>query len=268
LTAALVTISTINRGGTLGHIGIVVPESRYVALLTGPRLVRPVHPGAYPATASDDTKTREKEVAKHKAKIEEFDTYMAYKAWARMAIVSAMDKEWISERHNEDICYQGIQPLELLKLLQNAGGDLDDTEIMDLNTKMLESWDRVEATVTMFARADKYEHQLERHSIPKQLELHLLYAVSTYQISGQFDAAMREWHAKMPANKTFPNFRVYIQNEYTKQVKCNRLTARSAKRASQTRQWKCQSKNSWMPRLKPWLLPRWQMCFKHKTSSK
>jgi hypothetical protein len=137
-TAALVTISITNGGGRLGHIRIVVPQSRYVALLTGPRLVRPVHPGAHPATASDKTKTCEKEVAKHKAKIKEFETYMACKAWARMAIVSAMDKEWIFERHNEDIGYQGVQPLELLELLQNAGGDLDDTEITDLNTKMLE----------------------------------------------------------------------------------------------------------------------------------
>jgi hypothetical protein len=104
---------------------------------------------------------------------------------------------------------------------------LDDTEITDLNTKMLKPWDRVDAPVTMFARADKYERQLERHSIPKQPELRLSYAVSTYQISGQFDAAMREWHVKMLANKTFPNFRVDIQNKYTKQVKCNRLTARS-----------------------------------------
>jgi hypothetical protein len=92
---------------------------------------------------------------------------------------------------------------------------------------MLEPWDEVEAPVTMFARADKYERQLERHSIPKQPELHLSYAVSTYQISGQFDAAMQEWHAKMLANKTFPNFRVYIQNKYTKQVKRNRSTAGS-----------------------------------------
>jgi hypothetical protein len=38
---------------------------------------------------------------------------------------------------------------------------------------------------------------------------------------------MQEWHAKMLANKTFPNFRVYIQNEYTKQVKHNRSTAGS-----------------------------------------
>ncbi len=104
---------------------------------------------------------------------------------------------------------------------------MDDIEITDLNTKMLELWDGVEAPVTMFARADKYERQLERHSILKQPELHLLYAVSTYQISGQFDAAMREWHAKKLAGKTFPNFRVYIQNKYTKQVKHNRSTARS-----------------------------------------
>jgi hypothetical protein len=117
LTAALVTISTTNGGGMLGHTRIVVPESIYVALLMGPKLVRPVHPGAYPATASDNTKTREKEVAEHKAKIKEFETYMACKAWACLAIVSAMDEEWISKRHDEDIGYQGIQPLELLKLL-------------------------------------------------------------------------------------------------------------------------------------------------------
>jgi hypothetical protein len=100
-------------------------------------------------------------------------------------------------------------------------------EITDLNTKMLKPWDGVEAPVTMFGRADKYERQLEKHSIPKQPELRLLYTVSTYQISGQFDAAMQEWHAKTLANKTFPNFCVYIKNKYTKQVKCNRSTARS-----------------------------------------
>jgi hypothetical protein len=133
LTTALVTILTANRGGTLGHIGIVVPVSRYIVLLTGPRLMQPIHPGAYPAAASDDPKTRERQVAEHKAEIKEFETYMACKAWARLAIVSTVDDEWISKRHDEDISYQGVQPLELLKLLQNAGGDLDDTEITDLN---------------------------------------------------------------------------------------------------------------------------------------
>jgi hypothetical protein len=117
LTAALVTISTENGGGMLGHIGIVVPVLRYVVLLTGTRLVRPVHPGAYPATASDDPKTHERQVAEHKAEIAEYKTYMACEAWARQAIVGAVDKEWISKKHDEDIGYQVVKPLELLELL-------------------------------------------------------------------------------------------------------------------------------------------------------
>ena len=39
LTAALVTISTGNGGGKLGHIGIVVPESQYVVYLRAPNLI-------------------------------------------------------------------------------------------------------------------------------------------------------------------------------------------------------------------------------------
>ena len=63
---------------------------------------------------------------------------MACKAWACQAIVKAGDKEWISERHNKDIGYQAVEPLELLKLLRSAGRDLNDLETMELNTKMLE----------------------------------------------------------------------------------------------------------------------------------
>ncbi len=161
LTTALVTISTSNRGGQLGHIGIVVPETRYVVLSKGQKLNRPIHPGAYPAFASDDKKICKKEVAEHKAEIIEFETYMACKAWACQVIANAVDEEWVSEKHNKDIGYQAVEPLELLELLRDAGGDLDDLEITDFNTKMLESWDGVESPVTMFARADKYEHQLE-----------------------------------------------------------------------------------------------------------
>ena len=93
LTAALVTISTSNGGGKLGHISIVVPETRYVVLSKGQKLDRPIHLGAYPATASDDKKIRKKEVAEHKAEVIKFETYMACKAWARQAIVKAVDKE-------------------------------------------------------------------------------------------------------------------------------------------------------------------------------
>jgi hypothetical protein len=76
---------------------------------------------------------------------------MACEAWAHQAILKAVDKEWISKRHNKDIGYQAVDTLELLKLLCSAGGNLNDLEITELNTKMLEPWDRVEAPVAIFA---------------------------------------------------------------------------------------------------------------------
>ena len=117
--------------------------------------------------------------------------------------MKTVGKEWISEKHDEDIGYQAVEPLKLLEILRSAGGDLDNLKITELTNKMLEPWDGVEAPVTMFAQTDKYKHQLERNIIPKQPKLRLSYAVSTYQISGQFDAAMQEWHARLPTNKSF-----------------------------------------------------------------
>ena len=138
LTAALVTISTGNGGGKLGHIGIVVPEKRYVTLSVGHKLDRPIYPGPYPATASDGKKTREKEVSEHNAEVIEFETYMACKAWACQAIVKAVDKELISKKNDKDIGYQAVEPLKLLELLRSAGGDLDNLKITELNTKIME----------------------------------------------------------------------------------------------------------------------------------
>jgi hypothetical protein len=89
----------------------------------GPKLDRPIHPGAYPAFASDDKKIRVKEVVEHKAEIIEFETYMACEVWACQAIVKVVDKEWVSEKHDKDIGYQAVEPLELLELLRDAGRD-------------------------------------------------------------------------------------------------------------------------------------------------
>jgi len=219
LTSALVKIESENGGGKLGHIGLVIQEHRYLTLSEGIKFETPIHPGAYPVNTSDDAKTREKQVAEHKAKIIEFETYKACLTWTRQTIVNAINEEWISELKDEDLGYQLVEPIKLLTHIRDAGGDLDDMEITDLNTQMLSPWDGIESPVTMFARADKYERQLERIGIQKQPEIRLSYATATFQTSGQFDPAMREWHACTLPNKAFAKFRVFIQHKYTSQVK-------------------------------------------------
>ncbi|KAL7483462.1 hypothetical protein ACHAW6_009109 [Cyclotella cf. meneghiniana] len=131
------TIKTENGGGKLGHIGLVIPEHTYLTLSGGIKFDVPICPGTYPAGASDDAKTREKQVTEHKAEIAEFETYKACWAWTRKTIINAGNEEWISELKDEDLGYQLAEPLKLLVHLRDACGDLDDTEITDLNIQML-----------------------------------------------------------------------------------------------------------------------------------
>lgn len=76
-------------------------KTQYVVLSKGTKLNRSIHPGAYPATAS--------------VRIE---SHIAYKSWAHQAVVKVLNNEWVSEKNDEDIGYQALEPLELLELLR------------------------------------------------------------------------------------------------------------------------------------------------------
>eukprot|EP00804_Cyclotella_cryptica_P001026 CCRYP_008340-RA/>CCRYP_008340-RA protein AED:0.36 eAED:0.36 QI:0/0/0/1/0/0/2/0/286 len=191
LTAALVTIETKNAAGKLGHIGIVIPEHRYLTLSGRIKFDKPICPGAYPVGASDDAETREKQVAEHKAEINEFETYKACMAWTRQTIVILVDKEWISELKDEDLGYQLADPLNLLNHLRDAGGNLDDMEITDLNTQML---------------ARGIELKLPSQCFHRQTSS----SVNSYDLASQSNPKSG-----------------YLMREYTKQVKQNRSTAGS-----------------------------------------
>ena len=51
--------------------------------------------------------------------------------------------------------------------------------------------------------------------------------LAAFQASGEYDAAIRDWEAKPVADKTFKNFRPFIQREFTKRVKHDKTSAQS-----------------------------------------
>ena len=57
--------------------------------------------------------------------------------------------------------------------------------------------------------------------------MRLAFAITTFEASGEFEPALREWDIKATAQKTFANFRVFIQNEFAKRHKHNKSTAKS-----------------------------------------
>jgi len=102
-----------------------------------------------------------------------------------------------------------------------------DMDVTELFTNIQKPWDGIEAPAAHFARGDKFERQLLKVGQSKNPALRLAFALATFQASGEFEPALRDWEAKPTADQTFVNFRVFIQKEFGKQHKQNKTTAKS-----------------------------------------
>ena len=77
LTNAAGSVATLNGGGEHGHVGMVIDEAEYVLFSnSGAKFVVPTNPGAYPTTVDADKVVRERQIAEHKAKCNEYETYL------------------------------------------------------------------------------------------------------------------------------------------------------------------------------------------------
>lgn len=228
LTNAAGSVATQNGGGEHGHVGMVVEEAEYITFSRGnTRFVIPINPGPYPLVVDNDAVIRERQIAEHKAEIVEYETYLGVENWMRRKIVKAVDREWLAEIESETMGFNHLTPMALLTHLRNVGGSLDHMDVTELITNLQKPWDGIETPVAYFARGDKYERQLLKVGQPRNPTLRLAFAQSTFQTSGEFEPALREWEAKPAVDRTFANFRVFMQQEYGKHHKQNKSTVQS-----------------------------------------
>jgi len=142
-------------------------------------------------------------------------------------IVKSIDHEWLAKIENETMGFNHLSPKALLSHLRNVGGSLDHMDVTELFTNIQKPWDGIEAPAAHFARGDKFERQLLKVGQSKNPELRLAFALATFQASGEFEPALREWGVKPKADQTFANFRVFMQKEFGKHHKQNKTTAKS-----------------------------------------
>jgi hypothetical protein len=142
-------------------------------------------------------------------------------------IVMSIDHEWLAEVESETMGFNHLSPKDLLNHLRNVGRFLDHMDVTELFTNIQKPWDGIEAPAAHFARGDKYERQLLKVGQNKNPELRLAFALATFQASGEFESALREWEAKPKVDQTFTNFRVFMQKEFGKHHKQNKTTAKS-----------------------------------------
>jgi hypothetical protein len=71
--------------------------------------------------------------------------------------------------------------------------------------------------------------QLQRAGISSDLNKRRDMALYYLKATEEYDPAVREWKNKATANKTWPNIKIFISNEYAKENKQTKITAKQFK---------------------------------------
>jgi hypothetical protein len=227
LTNAAGSVTTQNGGGEHGHVGMVVNDAGYVTFSNGGARFRvPTNPGPYPTTVDPDKVKGEQQITEHKAECIEYENYLGVENYLRRMIVKSIDHEWHAEVKSETMGFNHLSPKALLAHLCNLSGSLDHMDVTELFSNIQKSWDGIEAPAAHFAQGDKYERQLLKVGQRKNPELQLAFVLVTFQSAGKFEPALCKGEVKPTADRTFANFRIFMQKEFGKHHKQNKTTAK------------------------------------------
>ena len=140
-SAIATSISTTNGGELHGHIGLIVKETDYIIFSCNDEcFIHPVNPSVYPTTVRPRPAFCDQQVAKHKVKIVEFETYLGVKTALWDLITKAVNKEWLEALWDEKLGFTNIMPLQMLNHLCTTGGTTSGTWISWKNSISLPSW--------------------------------------------------------------------------------------------------------------------------------
>ena len=99
ISNAAASISTTLGGGNHGHVGMIIAETKYTTFSAGNATFDiPTDLGAYPTNVDENNAAvQEQQVAKHKAKQDEFHTQEAVASSVQKIIADCVDEEWLAE---------------------------------------------------------------------------------------------------------------------------------------------------------------------------
>jgi hypothetical protein len=160
LTNAAGSVASQNGGGEHGHVGMVVEEAKYITFSrNAERFLVPTNPG-HPTSVDPDKIIRECQIAEHKAKGVDYETYLGVEIYLRRMIAKSLNHEWLAKVESETMGFNHLSAKALMTHLRNVDGSLDHMDVTELISNIQKPWDAIETPAAHFARVDKYERQL------------------------------------------------------------------------------------------------------------
>jgi hypothetical protein len=217
-------------GGNHGHAGIIVETTKYLNM-AGVPFIDPIHPGIYPTGLATTAAagTRAKAEAEHKESLAEYEIFKGVEQALKDIILEAVEHDYLLEIKDNTLGFLNQMPKQIIDHLKIRGGVLDFADTKTLIAERDMEWDVSENPQIYFNRVKKAVKALTRANINTDMNQLQDMALYHFKVSGEFDAAVREWENKASADKTWSNIKTFISAEYARKNKQNKLTARQFK---------------------------------------
>ena len=226
LTKISASVSTGLGGGKHGHVGIVIPKDKYIKVSEGgAEFDIPTHPGHYPDTVSSVAATRDKQFAKHKALIAEYEVCTGVVNAMKEKIVEAVDEEWLEEINDKILGFQNVPVTQMFEHLVERAGELDYIDLQEMKQERDAPWNTNEHIVTYFTKVERAVKRMKDKIKMDEKEL-LSNALYTIKESGEMEHALRTWDKKDEADKTWKECKSYFSKEYANRRKHSSIEAK------------------------------------------
>jgi hypothetical protein len=165
----------------------------------------------------------------HKGLVKEYKIFCRVEAGLKDIILKAVDNDYVLEIKDKFLGFLHQTPKQIITHLHNREGQLDFADTKKLIREQDSGWDGSKVPQVYFNGVEKAMKQIKRAGITSDLNKRRDMALYFLKTTGEYEPSVREWESKPAADKTWANIKVFISNEFTKENKQTKITAKQFK---------------------------------------
>ena len=201
-------------GGNHGHSGLLLPDTTYFRETTH-HYVRPPFPGVVPAIPQGTNALAERNLrADHASELKEFQTVTAVENAIRNFFTSTIPDQYLEPLKQSITGISAVPIRTILATLYKNHGKLNSNDLAVARKSALEPWDVTQPVQVMLNRIKKSADILDFAEEPYSEKQMIRIAYDAVLKAGIFSKSLKDWRRKPAVDKTWPNFKTFLAEEY------------------------------------------------------
>lgn len=204
-------IPTTLGGGSLGHLGLIMPAAAYILRPTAQLFLIPAPPGLIPAQPANATASQLFEVRRlHDHNSMVFGTYQSVRNALTNQILAAVEPTYLLALCDADFGFVDVLPSVMLTHLKSTYGTLTGSEIELNRAQLSAAWDTTSPIESLWARITEIKRIAAVAEQPIEDRAVIALVLPMFERTGLFLHSINTWNAMEPDVQTYVLFMTHF----------------------------------------------------------